>query len=66
MHGSGKYKYPHGAFYHGEWKHDKKSGKGEYTMPDGYRYLGEYKGDMKYGYGVEEYAKGGPVARYDG
>ena len=41
--GHGKYTYPHGDKYEGEWKNGEFHGQGTYTSPDGSKYEGEYK-----------------------
>ena len=39
--GSGKYTYPHGEKYEGEWKNGKYHGQGTYTFPNGGKYVGD-------------------------
>jgi hypothetical protein len=41
--GRGKYTYPHGDKYEGEWKNGEFHGQGTYTSPDGRKYEGEWK-----------------------
>ena len=41
--GRGKYTYPHGDKYEGEWKNGEFHGQGTYTWTDGKKYVGEYK-----------------------
>ena len=38
--GRGKYTYPHGDKYEGEWKNGEFHGQGTYTSPDGSKYVG--------------------------
>ena len=59
----GKYTYPKGGIYLGEWKDDKRHGKGTYTFTDGEQYIGEYANDKRIGFGVLTLKSG---ARYEG
>lgn len=42
MHGKGKYTWPDGRSYDGEYVNDKKEGKGIYTWADGRQYNGQW------------------------
>eukprot|EP00350_Pseudokeronopsis_sp_OXSARD2_P009430 CAMPEP_0170565564 /NCGR_PEP_ID=MMETSP0211-20121228/79270_1 /TAXON_ID=311385 /ORGANISM="Pseudokeronopsis sp., Strain OXSARD2" /LENGTH=44 /DNA_ID= /DNA_START= /DNA_END= /DNA_ORIENTATION= len=42
MEGKGKYTWPDGAFYEGDWSKDMMEGKGKLTQPDGSCYEGEF------------------------
>ena len=50
--GRGKYTYPSGGKYIGEWKNGKKHGQGTFTYPDGRKYVGEWKNGKKHGQGT--------------
>ena len=45
--GRGKYTYPHGEKYVGEWKNGKFCGRGTYTFHDGGKYVGEWKDGIR-------------------
>ena len=40
MHGKGKYTWPDGRIYDGEYVNDKKEGEGVYSWSDGRQYSG--------------------------
>ena len=46
--GRGKYTYPHGDKYEGEWKNGEFHGQGTYTFHDGRKYVGEWKNKEKW------------------
>ena len=50
--GRGKYTYPHGEKYEGEWKNGKYHGQGTLTSPDGSKYEGEWKNGLFHGQGT--------------
>ena len=50
--GRGKYTYPHGEKYEGEWKNGKYHGQGTLTSPDGSKYEGEWKNGVFHGQGT--------------
>ena len=41
--GRGKYTYPHGEKYEGEWEKGKYHGQGTKTFLNGDKYIGEFK-----------------------
>ena len=41
--GKGRYQYPDGSVYEGEYKNDKKHGKGKFLYSNGDTYEGSYK-----------------------
>jgi len=41
--GRGKYIYPHGGKYEGDWRNGKYQGQGTLTYPNGDKYVGEFK-----------------------
>ena len=56
--GRGKYVYPSGAVYEGEFMDDKMHGRGNYVYADGHVYEGEYKDDKMHGRGNYVYPNG--------
>mgnify|MGYP000353734854 CR=1 FL=1 len=40
--GQGKYTYPNGESYEGEWKNGKRHGKGILSLSDGRKYFGKW------------------------
>jgi hypothetical protein len=42
MSGKGKYTYPDGRKYEGEWLQEERSGQGTLTFPDGSKYEGQW------------------------
>ena len=61
--GRGKYTYPHGDKYEGEWKNGEFHGQGTYTSPDGRKYEGEFKDGKQNGQGTYIYHDG---RKYEG
>ena len=68
--GKGKFVYPNGDVYDGEWKNDKRHGKGNnennigiLNLMKGDKYDGEWKEDLKEGYGIYYYLDG---SKYEG
>ena len=58
-HGFGRYTWPDGTYYDGEWRHEKKHGRGKYTYPNGRgEYDGEWKDDKQHGKGVYTWTDG--------
>lgn len=51
MEGQGKYIWPNGKKYEGQYKNDKKEGYGIYTWPDGRQYSGMWKNGKQDGVG---------------
>ncbi len=62
-HGWGKYSWPSGATYLGEWKHGSLHGYGTFHSPDGSRYQGNWENNLKNGIGTKWHANGD---RYEG
>ena len=56
--GLGKYTYPHGEKYEGEWKTGKYHGQGTYTYPNGGKYVGGWKDNKQHGQGTLTIGKG--------
>ena len=52
MDGHGKFEWPDGRIYIGEYKEDKKDGEGEYEWPDGRKYKGSWKDGKQHGEGL--------------
>ena len=57
--GRGKFTYPHGEKYEGEWKNGKYHGQGIMTFPDGSMYEGEFKDGEYNGQGTFTFPDGG-------
>ena len=51
MNGKGKFEWPDGRIYDGEYKNDKKEGHGDFTWPDGRKYDGNWKNGKQDGEG---------------
>ena len=51
MNGKGKFEWPDGRIYDGEYKNDKKEGHGVFTWPDGRQYDGNWKNGRQDGEG---------------
>lgn len=62
-HGFGKYTYPNGDWYEGQWEHNKAHGEGTFWTRTG-TYVGRWREDLKHGLGTEEFVEGG--AQYKG
>lgn len=45
MHGQGRFDYPDGDFYVGEFEDDLKHGQGTFTWSDNDVYTGQWKND---------------------
>eukprot|EP00826_Nyctotherus_ovalis_P022570 TRINITY_DN17470_c0_g1_i2.p3 TRINITY_DN17470_c0_g1~~TRINITY_DN17470_c0_g1_i2.p3 ORF type:complete len:103 (-),score=21.98 TRINITY_DN17470_c0_g1_i2:149-457(-) len=60
MHGKGKYSWPNGRRYEGEYAEDKKHGYGVYCWPDRRRYEGCWRDGKQNGKG-RYYDKNGQV-----
>ena len=58
MQGHGKYSFPDGDLYEGEFQKGKKHGRGKMTSADGSSYDGEYADGKKHGTGTYTYASG--------
>ena len=58
MEGHGKFTYPDGRVYIGEYNNDKINGEGVFTWPNGRKYEGQYEDDKKHGYGIFQWADG--------
>jgi len=52
MDGHGKFEWPDGRIYIGDYKEDKKDGEGEYNWPDGRIYKGRWKNGKQHGEGL--------------
>ena len=50
--GRGKYIYPNGEKYVGDWKNGKYHGHGTFTSRDGFVYVGKYKDGERKGHGT--------------
>ena len=57
--GRGKYIYPHGGKYEGDWRNGKYHGQGTYTSKDGEKFVGEWKDDKEWN--GNEYNKDGKI-----
>ena len=57
--GRGKYIYPHGGKYEGDWRNGEYNGQGTLTYPNGDKYAGEWKDGFPNGQGTETYPNGG-------
>ena len=57
--GRGKYTYPHGEKYEGDWRNGKYHGQGTYTSKDGEKFVGEWKDDKEWN--GNEYNKDGKI-----
>ena len=51
MHGQGKFSYPDGRMYEGQFTADKKNGQGLMVWPDGRKYQGGWKNGRQHGDG---------------
>ena len=56
--GRGKYTYPHGDKYEGEWKNGEFHGQGTITWSDGKKYVGEWKNGEVDGQGTYTWSDG--------
>ncbi|XP_078487148.1 ankyrin repeat and MYND domain-containing protein 1 isoform X2 [Ciona intestinalis] len=55
---SGKFSWPSGALYEGEYKEHRRHGAGKQTWQDGSTYEGEFMNDMRHGQGIHKWASG--------
>ena len=58
MHGRGKYRYPNGDFYEGDFKDDLRDGYGSYIYANGDKYAGQWANDYKDGTGTMVFTNG--------
>ncbi|MCI5207791.1 MAG: hypothetical protein D3910_03130 [Candidatus Electrothrix sp. ATG2] len=58
QYGQGKYTYPDGSVYDGDWQDDKRHGYGRLADPDGDTYIGGWENDKKNGKGILTFANG--------
>ena len=58
VNGKGKYTWPDGNVYEGDWRDDKRTGKGKYTWPNGNVYEGDWRDDKRTGKGKKTWAGG--------
>merc|ERR1740121_1547255 len=63
MHGRGKYTFPDGRVYDGDFRDGLKHGRGTMTFPDGAEYEGDFRGGKIQGRGTMTLPGG---AEYDG
>lgn len=56
--GKGRYIYPNGDKYIGEFKDSKLDGRGVYTFKNGNVYRGQFKNNMRHGYGTYRWVNG--------
>jgi hypothetical protein len=56
--GKGRYIFPNGDKYIGEFKHAKLDGRGVYTSKNGNVYKGQFKDNMRHGYGTYKWLNG--------
>ena len=55
----GKYKYPDGSQYNGEWsEQNQRHGSGEMKFPDGAQYKGNFELGLCHGTGVMTFTDG--------
>jgi hypothetical protein len=59
MHGEGKYTFPDGKVYDGNWKDGKRHGEGKLIYADGAVYEGQFKDNKIHGWGKYTSADGG-------
>eukprot|EP00747_Dinoflagellata_sp_TGD_P054634 gnl/TRDRNA2_/TRDRNA2_149124_c0_seq1.p1 gnl/TRDRNA2_/TRDRNA2_149124_c0~~gnl/TRDRNA2_/TRDRNA2_149124_c0_seq1.p1 ORF type:complete len:119 (+),score=13.23 gnl/TRDRNA2_/TRDRNA2_149124_c0_seq1:97-453(+) len=52
MHGEGRYKWPDGRVYEGQYVRDFKEGEGSFFWADGRRFVGQWKEGLQDGYGI--------------
>ncbi|XP_011315495.1 radial spoke head 1 homolog [Fopius arisanus] len=62
-HGKGKYQFPNGDIYIGEYCRGSRNNQGVYIFKNGARYDGEWRSGLKYGRGTFLYPDG---TRYEG
>ena len=59
LNGIGKYEFPNGPTYWGEWKDNEREGYGtEYYPDNGQTYTGQFKNDRRDGYGHSKWESG--------
>ena len=56
--GRGRFTWPSGATYEGEFKGGYMDGTGTYTAPNGVTYRGQWVMNLKHGHGVKSYFNG--------
>ena len=56
-HGYGKYIWPNGDIYVGQWNMGRKHGKGKYMLANGSIYDGNYVNDVNEGKGTFRYVR---------
>lgn len=61
--GEGRYVWPDGSAYSGQWQEGQRNGLGTYIWASGDKYIGQFKSGDCNGTGIYEWANG---ARYDG
>ncbi|NCW31861.1 MAG: hypothetical protein EBV92_01110, partial [Betaproteobacteria bacterium] len=52
FHGLGRYVWPDGKLYQGQWNQDQRCGQGVYILSDGSRYVGAFEADHPHGLGI--------------
>ena len=61
MHGRGKYTWPDGRVYEGDYLNDQRHGNGVFTWPDGRTYSGQWERGKMHGRAPSQIRK---VKRY--
>ena len=54
----GRYAWPNGDVYLGEWRDDKRHGRGSDTFASGHRYSGEFQDGQRHGQGTYTFPNG--------
>lgn len=57
-HGKGKFIWPSGEIYIGDWLDNKMEGHGKITYAKGAQYEGNFKNELRHGYGIYIYKDG--------
>lgn len=65
VNGAGKYIWPDGNEYLGEWENGKPNGKGIFIWPEGDTYVGEWNNDQNYGQGIYSCPTGAKIYSID-